>query len=471
MQTTHKKSILYITLLIAITITALAYSKINPPPNPVSTNPTAAPLSVSGELTQKKISFNGDRKVGVVLTLSANQDKPDPTTTNRNGVNFIIVMDRSGSMQGNKINQAKTAIKEITTRLIPGDQIGLISYSDSVHTDFPLQPVTKANKSIIHQAINNLHAGGGTNLGAGLREGIKQASGNIYENNTKLILISDGMANQGITQPDELAKLAHEAIRLEASLSTVGVGLDFNEYLMTTLADHGGGSYHFLENPLAFANTFEQELLSTGIASAVNIEVHVPTVKDITLIDGSGYPLEHQQGETIFRPGSILPGTNRRLFLTFQVSASNPADYAINGITVNYQHQNTNQIISLDQPLLVSCVDNEKEALASVNKEAWRDKVMQDDMNKLRGQVAKEVKDGKKETALRYLSEYKIKNDKVNRTVSHKVAAEAEEELASLTEQVEDTFSGAPAAISRKQKKASKTMQHQSYEGRRDIKM
>ena len=471
MRIQQKKTIVGIIILLIATVSALSYSKI-PAQSPVkdATPSDSSLLMITGELSREKIAQHGDGTVSLALNLStAEQTVPAPIDE-RSGINFIVVIDRSGSMEGDKIKHAKNAIKEITSSLLPIDKLGLVSYSDAVRTDFPLAPLTPSNRKTLQQSLDAVFAGGGTNLGAGLYQSLELTDHKSDSNQTKIILISDGMANQGITDPQSLAQLAHKAVSLEASLSTVGVGLDFNEYLMTTIADHGGGSYHFLENPEAFGATFKRELLHTTTASVAGIEVFIPEMKDIALIDASGYPLEKVQGGFIVRPGNIMPGNSRKLFLTFKAPTSTPGDYQIQGVKVRYTHLGTSHVASLEDNFQLSCVKNEEAATASINKGVWREKVMQDDLNKLRGQVAQEVKEGKREAALKHLEEYKIQNESVNRTVSEQVATEAEEEIASLTEQVNETFEGSSTEISRKQKKVSKTLQYQGYEGRRNLK-
>ena len=107
--------------------------------------------------------------------------------------------------------------------------------------------------------VREVVAGGGTNLGGGLQQGINVLARTMSNGNQhKMILISDGLANQGITDPSILWDMAGGAYENRFSISTVGVGYDFNEILMTGIADHGAGQYYFLENPNAFAKVFEQ---------------------------------------------------------------------------------------------------------------------------------------------------------------------------------------------------------------------
>ena len=135
----------------------------------------------------------------------------------------------------------------------------------------------------------------------------------------KVILISDGLANHGITSPAELGAMAASASEYNLAVSTVGVGYDFNEVLMTTIADHGAGNYYFLENPQDFASVFEKEFETTRNVAAGGVEVRIPLRDGLQLVGAGGFPIKMEGNVAVIRPGNILAGQQRKIFLTYHV--------------------------------------------------------------------------------------------------------------------------------------------------------
>ena len=159
---------------------------------------------------------------------------------------------------------------------VEDDRLAVVAYSNGVQTVWPLTNMTDTHRRQARAAVQQVYTGGGTNLGGGLSQGIAALmQRDAGPRQRKLILISDGLANQGITDPKALGKLAADAVELAATVSTVGVGLDFNEILMTTIADHGAGLYYFLEDPQTFARIFDKELQATRTVAASGLEIKI----------------------------------------------------------------------------------------------------------------------------------------------------------------------------------------------------
>ncbi len=472
MQKHHLRTLLLLGCLIALTCTAMAYSKGHNPivPDPGSVQAKNGIVHLRGNLTQGKVLYQSDGKVGLSLTMTAD-DIITPEKGPTSHVDMVIVLDRSGSMQGQKLDHAKKAILNLLENLTPQDRFALVSYANTVQLHTGLLPATTANRKNFADAIHGIMSGGGTNLGAGLQEGINlfaEASGK--GNLGKVILISDGLANQGITDPVFLGKMAARAANMECSLSTVGVGVDFNEYLMTSLADHGTGYYYFLENPNAFASVFQKEFNNTRMAAATSVEIHIPLPTGANLLEAAGYPIEYRHNEAIFRPGDILSGQSRKLILTMQVPTDRETTIDITGINVRYLHNGTPYTVALEDSLQIACARNRQAVFASIDKNVWEEKVLKEDYNKLKDQVAHDIKSGKKEAAMKRIDEYKTEQEAVNRVVgSAEVAVNLADELDALRGQVKETFAGAPSAVALKQKKVSKALQYKSYEGRRAV--
>jgi Ca-activated chloride channel family protein len=283
-----------------------------------------------------------------------------------------------------------------------------------------------------------------------------------------VILISDGLANKGITDSTRLGTMAGVAVEKEFAVSTVGVGNDFNEQLMTAIADRGAGNYYYLENPMAFAEVFQKELFYSKATVATHVSISFPLNNEISLVDASGYAIEIQNDQAVFYPGDLRSGQIRKLFLTLQVPTGTTGSFEIGRIKARYRFNGQPMETTLDGSYKIACVKNPKEVRASIDKKAWTEKVIHEDYNRLKQEVAADIKTGKKQKALQRIHSYYREQESINEAVdSAEVTQNLDRDLKELRQRVEDTFQGAPAAVSRKQKANSKAMQYEGYKGRR----
>ena len=474
-MSTTKKSLLAIMGLILGTSAALAAMGAmgtgNPHPVPVPPPVEDKLLSVSTEVVQDKVLKGADGRVTVSLNLTAGRlpaldNEAVPAT------DLVVVLDRSGSMEGQKLNDARQAIIRLLDQFEPEDRLALVTYSNGVQTPSALVPLNEANRRRLTAVVNQVHAGGGTNLGGGLSRGIDMLmAAPAVERNRKVILISDGLANQGITDPDALGRMASAAVENRFSISTVGVGLDFNEMLMTAIADHGAGHYHFLEDPQVFAQVFETEFQATRHVAAADVNIQIPLEPGVRLVAAGGYPISYENGTAVIHPGNLLSGQNRTLFLTFHVPTAQEKEIVMGRVQVQYRHHGESRTVDTARPLTVACVQDPTAVLASIKKDAWADQVVQEEFSRLKEAVAADIRDGDRTRAQARIHEYEEKQEAINTVVgSGKVAQNLDTDVQALRQRVDETFAGAPAAVAEKKKRVSKSLQYDGYQLRRDKK-
>ena len=477
MKKNRIKPFVLVALLIVTTCFAMAWAdKKN-----VSATPTLQTVihkngivSLSGSLTQTQIYAGGDGLASLALTLDADdiRDAGESSDTAPRHVDMVIVLDRSGSMAGKKIADARTAALNLIADLSPADRFALVTYSGQAARLSGLEPVTPSTRRHLSAAIGRISAGGGTNLGQGLKKGIDILTGaEKIGNQGRLILISDGLANQGITDVNALAALAAIATDETFSISTVGLGYDFNEQLMTAIADLGTGTYYYLENPAAFASVFQKELHRAGMVAATAVKIRVPEQSGLKLVAAGGYPISRANSHAVFYPGDLQSGETRKLFLTVKVPTGRAKTFRISGIDLSYRFQDVPYTVKLNTPLTLACVKDPAAAVASIDKETWGYKVIKEDFNRLREEVAKDIKTGKPATAMKRIDAYRATQQAINEHVqSEAVAGNLEKDLTVLRATVADTFSGAESDVKEKQKKNAKAIQYEGYSGRRSSK-
>lgn len=192
----------------------------------------------------------------------------------RTPVNVAIVLDRSGSMAGEKLRKTKEAASLAIDRLNSDDIVSVIAFDDKVQV---LVPATKvADRASINDAIAHLTPGGSTALFAGVSKGAAEVRKFLdRQRMNRIILLSDGIANVGPSSPSELGDLGASLIKEGISVTTIGVGADFNEDLMTQLARRSDGNHGFAETAQDIARLFNAEFgdILSVVAQEVTVRV------------------------------------------------------------------------------------------------------------------------------------------------------------------------------------------------------
>ncbi|MFT3709535.1 MAG: VWA domain-containing protein [Archangium sp.] len=244
------------------------------PNNPVSPRTvTGGSLSMTSRLSHPFISL-GRQDVFATIDLRA-MEVPGQQ---RGPVNLAVVIDRSGSMSGFKLNQAKQAARQLVGQLLPTDRLAIVHYGSDVKSLDGMM-ATPANKEKMLTFIDGIWDDGGTNIGAGLSTGrdLLLAAKSDFKVN-RLILISDGQPTEGVVEFEQLTAQVRDIRSVGVSVSSVGVGDDFNERLMEAFAEVGAGAYAYLQDASQLSAIFQKDLNAAGtqVARQVTLTFRVP---------------------------------------------------------------------------------------------------------------------------------------------------------------------------------------------------
>jgi Ca-activated chloride channel homolog len=231
------------------------------------------------------IRSGGNSSRYALLTFSA----PDaPHASARQPVNLAFVLDRSGSMGGAKIALAKNALMQALRLLQPSDRFAVVFYDHMVDLVVPSTLATgEAVENAIRQ-VESIQARGNTDLGGGWLRGCEQIAQHLDQSQIgKSLLLTDGLANQGIVDPTQLEQHARELRSRGIATSTLGLGHDFNEVLLQRMADVGGGRSYYIETAVQIADTLTSELGETleTVARGVALRVKAPAGVDVTTLN------------------------------------------------------------------------------------------------------------------------------------------------------------------------------------------
>jgi len=195
-----------------------------------------------------------------------------PVSSERPPVNLTLVLDRSGSMSGEKLDKAREAAIEVIRRLAAEDIFSLVIFDNQVRTLIPARHVR--NRGEMEELVRGIRAGGGTALYAGVAQGAQELrrNGESRRYVHRMILLSDGQANVGPCSPAELGWFGNSLVKEGVSVTTIGLGLDYNEDLMTRLAQSSDGNTYFAQSSSDLERIFSGELgdvLSVGARRVV----------------------------------------------------------------------------------------------------------------------------------------------------------------------------------------------------------
>jgi Ca-activated chloride channel homolog len=234
----------------------------------------------------------------------------------RAALNLSLVLDHSGSMSGEKLHFVKQAAAHVIDLLDEKDRTSVIIYDDQIKTVFPPEFMTDDNKTQAKTNIQQVRSGGSTNLSGGWLKGCEDvAIGATNSTINRTLLLTDGLANIGIQDIDELSTHSRELFNRGVSTSCFGVGLGYNEHMLEQMANSGGGNFHFLETlnaiPLVFEREFE-ELVNIGLRDT-EVIMQLPTYVKAEV--SAGWQYERVDDQLKIFLGSLNAGRKQSIYI------------------------------------------------------------------------------------------------------------------------------------------------------------
>lgn len=320
---------------------------------------------IHGSITLSQSAVVGGTPTELYADLKLAADKREGQVE-RAPLSLAVVLDTSGSMSGSKIEDAKRSVLRLLADMRDDDEIAIIRYSDGAELLQPLARVGEVRRTI-EQRVRELQAAGGTNIPGGLREG-RSALGNAGLGRVKrIVLVSDGLDSGRSTA----TALASDAAEHGMTISSLGIGTDFDESYMSDVARQGHGNFAFVNEGEALATFLRKELTETANTLAQNVHVRITLPQGVSFVRATGAEARVDgSGVVDLSAGALFSGDERRITLELQ-STLRPGERAALPVAASWVASGGAPAAAEAGGLALATVSTTAEAEASRNQEVY----------------------------------------------------------------------------------------------------
>ncbi len=216
--------------------------------------------------------------LGLMFEVTAPESPADDTPKAREPKGIVFVIDRSGSMGNGRLELVKQTITDMLPRLGAEDYLSVVTFDDSARVELELTQIKDAKLADLVKKIGEIQTGGSTNIEAGYRFGLAEAAKAPAGVESTLVLLSDGEANRGVTDPAQLGQLAAAATEHMVTTSTIGIGEGYDETILDAMSISGTGN-HFAAYRLEEAvDGLSDELDGLLKKTVANLKVEIEAI-------------------------------------------------------------------------------------------------------------------------------------------------------------------------------------------------
>ena len=320
-------------------------------------------------------------------------------------LNIAFVIDRSGSMANDRIENVKKSLLVAIKKLRPVDRVSVVCFDSQAEVVVESQRFK--NPEAIKSGINGIYAQSSTNLCAGLLLGYQQVEKHYHSAlNNRVILLTDGKTNQGIKDPEEIARKSVEYNKKGIDLSIIGLGHDFNHSLMRRLARSGRGLIHFVADEKDIEKVFVEELDGLLSAAAKNISLSIKIDDKLHVGHVYGYSPRIGKNSLKFSIDPLNSGTTQIVLAKFQVREQLRNDAKI-PISVRLEYTNivTGKTEKVDKKLTMTFAAEDRQPIDPLEDPSVRRNVTIADIAQGIKGMAKNVRENRMKAARQYLKQ------------------------------------------------------------------
>ncbi|MGE0626641.1 MAG: VWA domain-containing protein [Hyphomicrobiaceae bacterium] len=340
-----------------------------------STARADAPIEIVPELSQRIVSASGSTRIYLRIGIKVARLE---RASRRAPLNLALVIDRSGSMQGARIEGARQAAMMAVDRLSSHDIVSIVSYDDKIGIEVPATRV--GTEWRIKDRIRALTPRGSTAIHAGVMAGlgeVRKFQSKGYIN--RIILLSDGLANVGPRTPEHFASLGREIAGEGVTVSTIGLGLGYNEDLMSRLAINADGTHVFVQEPADLTAFLSREIDDVQSIFAQHVDVTIEFDEGVRPLRGLGRAATIDGNRLSWKVGQLVGGSEQVLLAEIEAPAGlTAAEHQIANVRVEYDEAATGKRQSHVRPVALRASDDGNAIQTSFSASVMRDATILD---------------------------------------------------------------------------------------------
>ena len=396
----------------------------------------ALALSVipKAKLDRQMILTDTNQSLYLLITFDVAKMKKE---LKRPNLNLSLVIDRSGSMSDKgKLLYAKKASKRVVNKLKPTDILSIVEYDDKITVLWPASPVL--SHKMVNDMIDTLSPRGGTNLTGGMMKGADEVKKNYSTKKiNRVILLSDGMANTGITKQEDINKIVSEYKQNGIAISTMGLGLNYNEDLMQMVAEHGGGKYYYIESPSQINSIFAEEMNTIFTTVAKNVVLKFKMGDFVKNIDVFGFESETKNNSIDIKMDNFYSQEKRTVLIKLDVKTKKVGKISLGDLDFSYLDVTKNQKAGIKFNIEVEVTNSKKLVNSSLDKKVKSEAVMMETEREHR-KFTKMYENGDKKKAKAGIVKLTEKISITNKTLKSVVLEKKIEALKMEKEEIEE---------------------------------
>ena len=349
-------------------------------------------IELKASLDRRAVLHGGDGTVHLEVSL---QGREPETSFPRQGTDILVIVDRSGSMAGEKIYFAQEALRQLVGRLEEDDRLGLVAYDSDAQILIPMSYATTNARRQWRRTIDALTVRGNTNMSEGLDVGLNMLERNRRSNSpARVLLLSDGLANRGDASIEGLSRRVRRAIAGQFVISTMGIGEDFDEGLMTRLASVGTGAFYYLAKLAVLPRFFDAELRTANQTIATGATLELRLEPGVRVSNVMGLPFQ-QHGTSVAVPlGSLYADHERRVWVTLTVPTQRLSVLAIGEVFARFRAGGEAHRLAARSVPSIECVRSYAEFRAGILPDVWERAMLDEALSRNQEQIGDAIASG-----------------------------------------------------------------------------
>ncbi|MEX1365632.1 MAG: VWA domain-containing protein [Nannocystaceae bacterium] len=293
-------------------------------------------------------------------------DVPTHAATGHVPTALTLAIDTSGSMSGDKIEHAREAARRLVDQMHDGDQLSIVTFDDRGRVRMAPTAVDPQSRGQALAVIEELGASGGT----AMFEGLKVAESQMWSTPEshlvrRLVVISDGKATEGPTAPEDLGRVAEVGLQRGIQVSSIGVGLDYDESTLNELAIRSSGRLYHVEHAEQLPRIIEQEVALLESTAATDVEVELVAAPGVQLLGTDSARMEWREGALVVPVGAVFQGQQRELLVRARVDDARKGTKVLASVRLHFRDPAEDGLRRVQETVLRATVTDDPSLVAA----------------------------------------------------------------------------------------------------------